>query len=580
MFFTPAELYVSFYIIIVMKASGLKMDLQHLLTIPVLSKAKVIAGHRGLDRMVQSINIMDAPDIVQFLKPGDMLLTNGYILKDRPEDHIAFLTAMHSIGCAALAVKTQRFSLELSPQVLEVADTLGFPIIELSEIDNTLGEIFQQSISSILQNKTHELHYALSIHKQFSTMVMQGKGIPSIVDTLSQLLSSPVLLLDSKKQITASSHYFQQMDRQAAPILSLIDEHPPFYAAFSICLLHTDRYRHAELHPIWTDRHEGYLIALYDRPASAKLSTLALEQAVNVIGLELTKKQAVKERSRRYKNEYFSDLIQGFIRSEQEALHRGKKYGLQAQGTSILIIAKKDEPLAGMPKPSEALPSEERFMSERDAYYDLIKQEFASLSVPFVMFTTNDLFGILVFLPETPWEEQAIVEQLETIAGNLYTQSQISISFGIGNPYTNVLDIGLSYKEAVKALQSGYQMRKSRFVHSYQTMDISRLLRMIPYDELLQFHQETFKPFAGRDAGERSELMKTLASFYENHCQIVDTAKELFVHRNTVIYRLEKCEKLTGRNMKDPMESLRFRLAFALESLLNVNQSHNEAIHM
>ncbi|KAA2301635.1 PucR family transcriptional regulator, partial [Clostridioides difficile] len=109
--------------------------------------------------------------------------------------------------------------------------------------------------------------------------------------------------------------------------------------------------------------------------------------------------------------------------------------------------------------------------------------------------------------------------------------------------------------------------------------DISRLLRMIPHDEMLQFHQETFKPFNNRDPNERSELMKTLSSFYENHCQIVDTAKELFVHRNTVIYRLEKCEKLTGRNIKDPMESLRFRLAFALESLLNVNPAPSEANH-
>ncbi|WP_339236626.1 PucR family transcriptional regulator ligand-binding domain-containing protein [Paenibacillus sp. FSL R5-0517] len=556
------------------------MDLQQLLTIPILSKAKVIAGHRGLDRLVQSINIMDAPDIVQFLKPGDMLLTNGYILKDRPDAHLGFITDMHAIGCAALAVKTQRFSLELSPQLLETADRLGFPIIELSEIDNTLGEIFQQSISAILQNKTHELHYALSIHKQFSTMIMQGKGIPNIVDTLSQLLSSPVLLLGSKKQITASSHYAEQMDDHslAAPLLTFIDEHASFHTTISICLLTAEKYRHAEFHPIFTDRHEGYLIARYDSSASSKLSTLALEQAVNVIGLELTKKQAVKERSRRYKNEYFSDLIQGFIRSEQEALHRGKKYGLHAKGSSVLIIAKKDESLAGIPK-QNAAPSEERFISERDANYELIKQEFTKLDLSFVMFTKNDQFGILVFLNESSWDEHTVTQQLERIASNLYTESQLSLSFGIGNPYTNVLDIGLSYKEAVKALQSGYQMRKTRFAHSYQTMDISRLLRMIPHDEMLQFHQETFKPFEGRDPNERSELMKTLSSFYENHCQIVDTAKELFVHRNTVIYRLEKCEKLTGRNIKDPMESLRFRLAFALESLLKLNPPPSEVNH-
>jgi purine catabolism regulator len=63
--------------------------------------------------------------------------------------------------------------------------------------------------------------------------------------------------------------------------------------------------------------------------------------------------------------------------------------------------------------------------------------------------------------------------------------------------------------------------------------------------------------------------MQTLRIYVENEGQIAETAKRLFLHRNTVIYRLDKCEKLTRRNLKDPSDTIRIRLAFHMEPLLS-----------
>ncbi|WP_171056367.1 PucR family transcriptional regulator [Paenibacillus sinopodophylli] len=547
------------------------MLLIELLKSPIFAKAEIIAGHAGLSvKDVSSINIMDAPDIVTFLKQGDLLLTNGYILKDRQENMIDFIVGMHSKGCAGLAIKTKRFSMSIPQEVLEEADRLQFPIIELSLVETTLGELFQQSISLMLENKTHELHYALTIHKQFSDMIMQGNGLERIVDKLADIMGAPVLLFNVKHQVTAMSEHFTNEPLAKLPSLAAdaMTAMPTRTTAVSLCLPHISMptHRHIELFPIHTYRHDGCLLVFSASYPLSSLTSLALEQAAHVIGLEMTKKQAVKERSRRYKNEFFSDLIEGYISTEQEVLHRGGKYGLHAEATSLLIIAKPDSLLEErrMSEPS----AEERLNAERDARYELLKAEFAKLDVPFVIFAKNDVFGLLVRQPMEGWNESAFIKQLERSAERLYASDMISFSFGIGNPFTSMLDMGLSYKEAQKALQSGYQLNKRRFVQSYQTLDISRLLRMLPHEELRLFYDEAFKDLFNKEDNDQNELLRTLRAFYDNHCQIIDTAKALFVHRNTVIYRLDKCEKLTGRKLKDPLESFRFRVAFAIEPML------------
>jgi purine catabolism regulator len=554
------------------------MLLEQLLANDIFAKSQMIAGHSGLSRTVQTVNIMDAPDIIHFLRPGELLLTNGYFMKEKPETLLELMTKMDQLKCSGLAVKTKRFALDIPQEVIDEANRIHFPIIEISSVEHSLGEILQRSTSIILDNKNDELQYSLTIHKQFSAMIMKGNGIPEIITALTQLLSSPILLLSNKLQVTAYSHHFKQTSMQSliSAAESVLLGIPAMQAPAQLCLLGPAlrKYRHIELYPIFTYRHEGYLIAFQPKQAASNQYGLTLEQASNVIGMEMTKRQAVKERSRRYKNEFFSDLIDGFIGSEQEALHRGKKYGLKPQGTWLLLAARKDEQIgvsAGMTK--NAASTDERLISERDVQYELIKRQFLLLGVDFVMFTKNDLFGMLLFIQESKWEETVFLKQLAAMTQQLYEQSQLSISLGIGNPVTNVLDIGLSYNEAVKALQIGYQMKKTRFIQSYQSKDISYLFRMIPYDELKQFYEETFQCFSGAEENEQKELMRTLNVFYDTQCQLVETSKQLFVHRNTVIYRLDKCEKLMGIKLKDPAASLRFRIAFAIEPLLRVGKS-------
>ena len=99
------------------------------------------------------------------------------------------------------------------------------------------------------------------------------------------------------------------------------------------------------------------------------------------------------------------------------------------------------------------------------------------------------------------------------------------------------------------------------------------MLRIIPTKDLLEFYDHIFQAFSSNHQQDEEQiLLNTLSVYLETHCQISETAKRLYVHRNTVIYRLEKCEELLGKSLKDPETTFHLRFAFRIKSILKTNE--------
>ncbi|MBD2848523.1 PucR family transcriptional regulator [Paenibacillus sp. IB182496] len=550
--------------------------MKDLIGLPMYADAKVVAGGDGMAGSVYSVNIMDAPDIIHFLKPHELLLTTGYAIKDRPGALLTLVQSMAEVGCAGLAIKTRRFFDEVPADVLRCADALQFPVIELS-LERSLGEIANLSLSHILEKRTDELHYAMSIHKQLTQMIMRGSTTEELLNALAERIEAPVLLADRHASLLArSAGCDAAWHARLLPQLSAAGEDGTEPRA--VTLQEGGRVYTAELHPIVTFQPEGDLIAIVQSGhPQLNLIRHAVEQAAGVLGLELVKRQAVKERSRRYKNEFFCDFVDGRITSEQELAHRSKHYRLLHHSAYLCAFVRRDDEAAFRSTAHGALLAEGgRRISERDRLYQLLKEAATRLGLRFVLFPKDDGFCFLIGRMEeganAQKEERTFLSMLEEIVGRLHEAHQIPISIGVGNPVPQLTDIPLSYREATEALASGCKAGKRRFVQPYRAKDLGSLLRMLPKEELREYYEETFRALLAVGGKEREDLMRTLYVYYDTHCQLAETAKRLFVHRNTVIYRLDKCERLTGRPLRDPAESLRFRTAFAAERLLEPDQ--------
>ena len=164
-----------------------------------------------------------------------------------------------------------------------------------------------------------------------------------------------------------------------------------------------------------------------------------------------------------------------------------------------------------------------------------------------------------------------IIECLHRLQEAVYRHYDKRMSFGIGNQSQSLLTIADSYKEAVEALETIHFKDQSKLIQFYQPKQFKELLRLLPANDLEDYYSQTLEGLLQYDKKDRSILLETLETYLNSNCQISETAKQLFVHRNTVIYRIEKCEELLKRPIHTSEETLRLRVAFQIFSLMHAN---------
>ncbi len=105
--------------------------LSELLKVPTLARARVVGGHDGLRRPVRGVNVMEVPDILDWVKPDELLLTTAYPLRDDPVALDALIPRLAERGLAGIALKPGRYIKAIPASMIEAADLHAFPLIEL-----------------------------------------------------------------------------------------------------------------------------------------------------------------------------------------------------------------------------------------------------------------------------------------------------------------------------------------------------------------------------------------------------------------------------------------------------------------
>ncbi|PEQ65490.1 PucR family transcriptional regulator [Bacillus thuringiensis] len=540
------------------------MKLYDIMKIPIFDQAKLIAGHKGVEQEVYTVNMMDAPDIIHFLKRNELLVTSAYHFKDDMYALRELIIQMKKQGCTALGIKTKRFLQEIPEEIISLADEIYFPIIELP-FDIGLGDLVNQTLSYILDMRTNELHQAMQIHQQFSNHIISGKGINMILENLSSLIQLPVVLLDyhlrpisehnnTKASIQNLKKFF--INGRKLP-LSTIE-----IVTFSLLTKTRDT---VSIFPIYTQNNQySYLVIDGFISPLNRSMVLAVEQAANVLAFELIKEHSLRQYSRRIQDEFFTNVINSVFSTQDEIINLGKEFNLSFDQKYICIIGKIDI--------KEFTMSFMEYQEEKDLIYDLIEEELNSYTANVHLFIKDDMYVLLVNC-DVIWretEKEQMISLLKNIQVKIYSYFQKSISFGIANSSEQLLHISHSFKEATDAFYYGEMSGSKEFIEIYQAKEISAILRMISQEQLKKFYESTLHSLANENEKDHAVLLHTLSVYLETHCAISETAKRLFLHRNTVIYRLEKCEEILGRNIKDPNETLQLRIAFRIKPLIHV----------
>ena len=143
-----------------------------------------------------------------------------------------------------------------------------------------------------------------------------------------------------------------------------------------------------------------------------------------------------------------------------------------------------------------------------------------------------------------------------------YTKSSV----GIGTVVKSLKDLSLSFKEAQVALEVGKVFDTDKNIISYNNLGIGRLIYQLPVTLCEMFLNEVFK----RETIDSLdyETLYTIQKFFENNLNVSETSRKLFVHRNTLVYRLEKIRRITGLDLRQFDHAIVFKVALMVKKYL------------
>ena len=162
-------------------------------------------------------------------------------------------------------------------------------------------------------------------------------------------------------------------------------------------------------------------------------------------------------------------------------------------------------------------------------------------------------------------------EDVEKIAKEIVSTSSseffTKVVVGIGSPAAEIKDLSRSFKEAQIALEVGKVFDNEKEVINYKNLGIGRIIYQLPTTLCEVFLQEVFK-FGSLESLDRESLI-TIHSFFENNLNVSETSRKLFVHRNTLVYRLEKIKKLTNLDLREFELAIVFKVALMVKKYLS-----------
>ncbi len=167
-------------------------------------------------------------------------------------------------------------------------------------------------------------------------------------------------------------------------------------------------------------------------------------------------------------------------------------------------------------------------------------------------------------------------EELEAMAmameSTLKTELRIKTSIGIGTVAEHLRELADSYKEAQTAIEVGKVFDTEKSIMHYENLGIGRLIYQLPTTLCEIFLGEVFKKNSIDSLDQ--ETLFTINKFFENNLNVSETSRKLFVHRNTLVYRLEKIKKLTGLDLRQFDHAIVFKVALMVRKYLNSREMH------
>jgi purine catabolism regulator len=492
---------------------------------------------------LKSVNIIDAPDFIDWVKEGDMFFTTAYVFKDQLDDAIKLIRSLKKCGSAGLGIKLGRFWKEMPIELLEEADRLGFPLIELPypfTFSDQINGLFQDELS----RSTDILHTILDKQKGLMQLALKQLDGSNYFERIASVIEFPMAVIGGRGHIlfneTLCSDGELMSDWPWEPHVMRVVRGGAQLLRIPLLF---------ESEPI------GFGLFMPSSPHMSKAEEGLFHQAAEMLAYYLGNMLVKSNES--YLHLDLSTMMQRYLRhgaSIEALLEYAQKAGVNVLEGSYqcVVCGFHDVPEAERIASLKAVRQELQFnpsIKERKGYHLMMDD------------------GILSIYPEGG-EGKGLGALLKLGLPVKVTAANAQPVFALSSVKDRPERLAEAFSECLETFKLGERLQMRERVLHFETIQLAHLFQFVPTESMRRYCHHVLGPLLESESMYGQEMLQTLQTYVFSDAQIGETAKQLFIHRNTAAYRLEKISDALRMDFKKSNDLLQLRLAFLFLQML------------
>ncbi|MED5018864.1 PucR family transcriptional regulator ligand-binding domain-containing protein [Paenibacillus chibensis] len=550
------------------KMGGFTLYVKDVLQRPVFQRARLIAGAGGTGRKVGWVHILEIANVAPFVTKNDLILTTGLWLRHYEQQRLSYMQQLIRQEAAGLCVELGTSIENIPGEILELADASDFPLI-VFEQPVRFVEI-TQDIHGLLINQQHQMLKDLeAFSRRLQQITLQSTDVNAVLHVLYEYTGQQVVYhstVDTNKFVprivTASS-----ADEITAVYRRQVEASETAQQEAGVFALPQDRLLLTQ--PViclgQTLAHVGLIISPHQ--AQDRI-TLLLDYTAKSLASLLLRMLFLEEKMLRDQNQLIQDILNQQARDEEEARAR---MGLRPskQGEMWFAAGMIETEVTGgdgeldrdkVESDQQDLLVRLRALLKKHALHNLLMQKGPRI----YMLCAREKAARDDKPAELQQTLRKIVERLQ-----LPAEPSLRLQAGFGLIRTRMTDMHKGFKEAEQVLEVSSSVAAVQGGLFYDRIGVYRLLKSIPAETLASFISDQLGQLMAYDQEHHLHLLQTLDMYLKCMGSKNDTAKALFIHRQTLYNRLDKLTEILGENYLEPERRVCLEMALLALPLLS-----------
>jgi purine catabolism regulator len=508
---------------------------------------EIAAGHEGLNRTVKWVHIVEVTKINKLLNGKELILSTGVGWKKNKSLFISFVQQLIECDASGLCIEMGTYTSSIPQEIIDLANEHHFPIIlflkEVPFVEIT------QDIHTYLINQHYQMISNLeSYSQQLNKKLLSIEHYNEILKFLHDYLGHQVIFRlngkeaefvpehveHSQEQISLFDHSFQQSKKTASQPIQLLGNE---YAELSIVSFEKE-------------------ISEFD--------LLILDRTATALAQHLLRDLYVEEKKRAQENEWLKGWLEGEHSNEAISDYLADhEPELKPKGGFVSICKFKSLRRSNLDSTYFKLLF--RTIFEQQGFYTF-SVDFRN-SVIFIMLNKRDI---------KTWKNRMKTGIQRLMQSDFVNKKRMPCFFlGVGKFVENLSHMDKSYRTALETIKLQHHLDKKANSHFYEDLHMYRIISLIhKYSDLREVVMEYLEPVIQYDKKYNGKLMETLKIYLACNGSKKETAKRLFVVRQTLYHRIQKLEKLLGDDFMSPEKRLAIEFMIKAYEYLTPNDEN------